>query len=61
MTDDEVMIMNFLAINFSEYFISTIEEQNLRKVARSYYIFLKTPDEIEKYLQLTLNQWLKTN
>ena len=27
------------------------EEQNLRKVAKSLYIFLTTPDEVEKYVQ----------
>ena len=26
-------------------------EQNLRKVAKSLYIFLTTPDEVEKYVQ----------
>ena len=41
-----------VAINFSEYFKSTIEEQNLRKVANSLYIFLATPYEVEKYMQL---------
>ena len=55
-TDDEVQ--DFVAINFSEYFKSTREklysklneEQNLRKVAKSLYIFLATPDEVEKYV-----------
>ena len=28
-----------------------IEEQNLRKVATLLYIFLTTPDEVEKYVQ----------
>ena len=42
---------NFVAINFSEYFKSTREEQNLGKVAKSLYIFLTTPDEVEKYVQ----------
>ena len=27
------------------------EEENLRKVAESLYIFLKTPDEVEKYVE----------
>ena len=57
LTDDEVK--DFVAINFSEYFKSTKEklysklneEQNLRKVAKSLYIFLTTPDEVEKYVQ----------
>ena len=50
----------FFAINFSEYFKSTIEklyfklneERNLRKIAKSLYIFLKTPDEVEKYAKM---------
>ena len=49
LTDEEVK--NFVAINFSEYFKSLREEQNLRKVAKSLYIFLTTPDEVEKYVQ----------
>ena len=38
MTDDEVK--DFVVINFGEYF---------RKVVESLYIFLTTPDEVEKY------------
>ena len=57
MTDEEVK--DFAAINFSEYFKSTKEklysklneEQNLRKVAKSLYIFLTTPDEVEKFVE----------
>ena len=57
LTNDE--IKDFVVINFSEYFKSTkeklysklSEEQNLRKVAKSLYIFLTTPDEVEKYVQ----------
>ena len=57
LTDDEVK--DFVAINFSEYFKFTREklysklneEQTLRKVAKLLYIFLTTPDEIEKYVQ----------
>ena len=49
LTDEEVKA--FVAINFSEYFKSIREEQNLRKVAKSLYIFLTTPDEVEKYVQ----------
>ena len=48
MTDEEVN--DFVAINFSEYFKSIREEQNLRKVTKSLYIFLKRPDEVEKYV-----------
>ena len=42
---------DFVAINFSESFKSIIEEQNIRKNAKLFYIFLTTPDEIEKYVQ----------
>ena len=40
LTDEEVT--DFLAIDFSTYFKSTREEQNLRKVAKWLYIFLTT-------------------
>ena len=54
LTDDEVK--DFVAINFSECFKSTREklysnlneEKSLRKVAKSLYIFLATPDEVQK-------------
>ena len=42
---------DFVAINFSEYFKSIRKEENLRKVAKSLYTFLATPDEVEKYVQ----------
>ena len=42
LTDEKVK--EFAAINFSEYFKSIEEEQNLRKVAKSLYFFLTTPD-----------------
>ena len=42
---------DFVVINFSEYFKSIREEQNLRKVSKSLYILLTTPDEVEKYVQ----------
>ena len=45
-------VKDFVAINFNEYFKSIREEQNLRKVAKSLYIFLTIPDEVEKYVQL---------
>ena len=56
-TDDKVR--EFLAMNFSESFKSTKEkfncqlneEQPLRKVAKLLYIFLKTSDEVETYVQ----------
>ena len=47
LTDEKVE--DFVAINCSEYVKSIREEQNLRKVAKSIYIFLTTPDEVEKY------------
>ena len=49
LTDEEVR--DFIAINFSEYSKSISEEQNLRTVTKSLYIFLTTPDEVEKYMQ----------
>ena len=49
LTDEEVK--DFAAINFSEYFNSIRKEQNLRKVAKLLYIFLTTPDEVERYVQ----------
>ena len=49
LTDEEVK--DFVVKNFSEYFKSIREEQNLRKVAKSLHIFLTTPDEVEKYVQ----------
>ena len=38
-------VKDFVAIN------SIRQEQNLRKVAKSFYIFLTTPDKVEKYVQ----------
>ena len=63
--DDNLKILtykeakDFVAIDFSQYFKSTKEklysklneEQNLRKVAKLLYMFLTTPDEVEKYVQ----------
>ena len=54
LTDEETK--DFVGINLSEYFKSTKEkfysklneEKNLRKVSKSLYFFLRTPDEIEK-------------
>ena len=45
-------VKDFEAINFSEYFKSTREEQNLRKVSKSLYLFPATPDEVEKYVEI---------
>ena len=49
LTDEEVK--DFVAVRFSEYFNSIREEQNLIKVTESLYIFLATPDEVQKYVQ----------
>ena len=43
LTDEEVK--DFVAINFSDYFNSIREKENLR------FLFLTTPDEAEKYMQ----------
>ena len=58
MADNEVK--DFVGKNFGEYFKSTkeklysklSEEQNIRKVVESFYIFLTTPDEVEKYFEM---------
>ena len=57
-SDDEVK--HFVVINFSEYFNSTreklysklSEKQNFIKVVELLYIFLTTPDEVEKYVDM---------
>ena len=49
LTDEEVK--DFVAINFRLYFKSVREKPNLRTAAKSLYIFLITPDEVEKYVQ----------
>ena len=49
LTDEEVK--DFVAINFSEYFKSIREEENLRKVVKSLYIVQTTSDEVEKYVK----------
>ena len=49
LTDEEVKL--FLSIDFTKYFRSIWKEQNLRKFAELLYIFLTTPDEVEKYAQ----------
>ena len=51
LTDEEVK-WGFVAINFSEYFKSIRQEQNLRKVGKSLYIFLTTLDEVEKHVDI---------
>ena len=49
LTDEEGK--DFVAINFSEYYKSVREEKNVRKVPKSLYIFLTTPDEVENHVQ----------
>ena len=49
LTGEEVK--DFVPINFNEYFKTIREKQNLRKVPKSLYIFLTTPDEVGKYVQ----------
>ena len=46
---------DFVAINFSEYFKSIREEKNLRKVAKLLYIFLTTPDKVERCVQSNMS------
>ena len=48
LTDGEVK--DFAAMNFSEHFQSIREEQNLRKIAKSLYVFLTIPDEVERFI-----------
>ena len=58
LTDDKVK--DFVAINFGEYFKfireklywKLSEEQDLRKVVESLYIFLTRHDEVEKYVEM---------
>ena len=49
LADEEVK--DFVAINFSEYFKTIKGEQNLRELANLLYIFLRTPNEVEKYVE----------
>ena len=49
LTDEKVK--DFLAINFSEYFKSLKEEQNLKKVTKLLYIFLTTTNEVEGHVE----------
>ena len=53
LTDDEMN--DFVVINLGEYlnlWEKNIEEQNLKKVIELLYIFLATPAEVEKYVEL---------
>ena len=45
-------VKDFVAINFSEYFKSTREKQNLRKINELFYIFLAIPDEVKNYANI---------
>ena len=49
LTDKEVK--DFVVINVTEYFKFAKKEYILRKAAASLYIFLTTPDKVEKYVQ----------
>ena len=46
LTDEKVK--NFVATNFSECFTSIWEEENLRKVNKSPFIFLATPNDVKE-------------
>ena len=48
LTDETVK--GFVAIYFSQRLKTIREEQNLRKFGKSLYLFLTTPDEVEKYI-----------
>ena len=48
-TNEEVK--DFVAIKFNEYFQSTQEERNLRKVNKQLHIFLKRAAVVEKYVK----------
>ena len=56
----EEEVKDFAVKYFGEYFKSTkekvysklCEEQNIRKGPESFYIFLTTPDEVEKYVEM---------
>ena len=48
LTDETVK--GFVAIYFVQYLQTIRKEQNLRKFAKSLYLFLTTPDEVEKYM-----------
>ena len=53
LTDDEMN--DFVVINLGEYlnlWEKNIEEQNLKKVTELLYIFLATPVEVEKYVEM---------
>ena len=53
LTDDEMN--DFVVINLGEYlnlWEKNIEEQNLKKVIELLYIFLTTPVEVEKYVEM---------
>ena len=48
LTDETVK--DFVAIYFSQRLKTIRKEQNLRKFGKSLYLFLTTPDEVEKYM-----------
>ena len=61
LADDKMK--DFVVKNFGNYFKSTKEkvfsklreEQNLRRVAESPYIFLTTPNEVEQYAKILID------
>ena len=44
--------MNILNMQEKKLYCKLIEEQNPRKIAKSFYSFLTTPDEVEKYVEI---------
>ena len=62
LSDDEVKDIVVISFNFDKYFKSTrkklysklSKEQNLRRFVEWFYIFLTTPDEEEKYVEMIL-------
>ena len=54
------ILKNFTFVNFGECIKSArkklysklCEEQNIRKIVKSFYIFPTTPDEVEKYVEM---------
>ena len=65
LTDEEAK--DFVVIHFCEYFKLTREklysklneERSHRKVAKWLYVFLTTPDEVEKYVQSSSSDKLR--
>ena len=47
--------MNILNVQEKKLYSKLNEEQNLRKVPKLLYIFLTTPDDVEKYAKMMLS------